>query len=76
MKFANPYFKSNAQKKVEQNQSAVSAWMAANAGNRVVSIAELRAGLPAIAADLGIDVVQQICQNIGALRVDPEDNTE
>lgn len=71
MKFNNPFFKSAAQKKVEQHQPAVVAWLTAQASNRVITLAELRAGLPAIAGDLSREVVNQICANIGAEIEDP-----
>lgn len=73
MKFQNPFFKSAAQKRVEQHQAAVVAWLTAEADNRVITLAELRAGLPAIAADLSREVVNQICANIGAEIEDPSD---
>lgn len=73
MKFQNPFFKSAAEKKVEQHQAAVVAWLTAQAANKVITLAELRAGLPAISADLSRVVVNQICQNIGAQILDPED---
>lgn len=73
MKLQNPFFKSAAQQKVEQHQAAVVAWLTTQAATKVITMAELRAGLPAIAADLSRVVVNQICQNIGAEILDPED---
>lgn len=73
MKFINPHFKSTTQKRVAQHQPAVDAWLTAQTDNRVITLAELRAGLPAIAGELSREVVNQICANIGAEVVDPED---
>jgi hypothetical protein len=73
MKFINPHFKSAAEKKIEQHQPAVVAWLQAQAANRIITLAELRAGLPTIAGDLSRQVVNGICANIGAEIVDPED---
>lgn len=60
----NPHWKSAVQQKAETHTPAVAAWLAANAGNRFINLAELRAGLPAIAADLTRPVVNQICANL------------
>lgn len=54
------------EKKVEQHQPAVVAWLIAQSSNRVITLTELRQGLPAIAPDLSRAVVNQICANIGA----------
>lgn len=62
----NPAWKSAAQQKAEQHAPAVRAWLDANPQNRQVSLAELRAALPAIAADLSRPVVNQIAVIIGA----------
>ena len=74
MKFANPYFKTPAEQKIALHQTAVNSWLQAQSANRVITLAELRAGLPAIAADLTRQVVNGICQNLGAHIFDPEDN--
>lgn len=65
LKIVNPNWKSADQQKAETHAPAVSAWLAANASNRLVGIPELRAGLPAIAADLTRSVVNQICAILG-----------
>ena len=62
----NPAWKSAVQKKAEQHAPAVKSWLEQNPENRLVTIAELRAGLPAIAGDLSRAVVNQIAQIIGA----------
>lgn len=73
MKFINPHFKSAVQLKIEQHQPAVVAWLQAQTANRIITLAELRAGLPDIAGQLSREVVNQICANIGAEVMDPED---
>ena len=69
----NPNWKSAIQQKAETHAPAVAAWLAANSANRYVGLAELRAGLPAIAADLTRTVVNQICQNLGLAVVGADD---
>lgn len=69
----NPAFKTVAQQKAEQHAPAVLAWLQANAGNHFVTLAELRAGLPAIAADLTRPVVNEICRINGIEIDDPAD---
>lgn len=61
----NPNWKSSVQQKAEQHAPAVAAWLAANSANRYIGLAELRAGLPAIAGDLTRSVVNQICSILG-----------
>lgn len=73
LKFINPHFKTPVQLRAEQHAPAVVAWLQAQSGNRVITMAELRAGLPAIAADLSRQVVNQICANIGVTVENPED---
>lgn len=62
----NPAWKSAVQKKAERHAPAVKAWLEQNPENRLVSVTELRAGLPAIAGDLSRAVVNQIAVIIGA----------
>jgi len=61
----NPNWKSPIQQKAETHAPAVAAWLAANPGNRFVGLGELRAGLPAISADLTRPVVNHICTILG-----------
>lgn len=61
LRLTNPHWKSAVQSKAETHAPAVSAWLLANAANRYIGMVELRAGLPAIAADLTREVVNQIC---------------
>ena len=74
MKFRNPHFVSPIEKKIAQHQPAVVAWLQAELNNRIITMAELRAGLPDIAADLTRPVVNGILANIGAEVIDPEDH--
>lgn len=62
----NPAWKSAVQKKAEQHAPAVKAWLEANPEERLVSLTELRSGLPAIAGDLSRAVVNQIAVILGA----------
>lgn len=73
-KIKNPYWKSQIEKKAETHAPAVSAWLSANAENRLVGLAELRAGLPGIAGDLTRPVVNQICITLG-LQVEGQEDT-
>lgn len=65
-KLINPHWKDPVAQKAEQHAAAVQDWLRANAGNRAVTLAELRTGLPAIAADLTRPVVAEIARRIGA----------
>lgn len=61
----NPAWKSQVQQKAEACAPAVAAFLAANPGIETVTLAELRAGLPGIAADLSRRVVNQIVDILG-----------
>lgn len=61
LRLINPNWKTPTEQKAEQHAPTVAAWLAANASNHFVSLAELRAGLPAISADLTRPVVNHIC---------------
>lgn len=65
-RIVNPTWKSSVQKKAEQHAPAVLAWLQDNQDKRTVSVTDLRAGLPDIAADLSRAVVNQIAGIIGA----------
>ena len=71
----NPAWKSAVQKKAEKHAPVVKTWLEQNADNRLVTLAELRAGLPAIAGDLSRAVVNQIASIIGA-QVEGADDPE
>lgn len=73
-KITNPNWKSIVQKKAEQHAPAVAAWLANNAANHFIGLAELRAGLPAIAGDLTRPVINQICVILG-LQVEGQDDS-
>jgi len=73
LKITNPNWKSPVEQKAATHAPAVSAWLAANAANRYIGIAELRAGLPAIAADLTRPVINNIC-SILALEIQGADD--
>ena len=72
-KIENPNWKSATRQKAEKHAPTVANWLQANAANRYFSIAELRAGLPAIAADLSRQVINEIC-NILGLNVEGADD--
>ena len=76
MKFRNPHFKSLAEQKIALHLPAVVAWLQAQAGNKIITLNELRAGLPDIAADLTRQVVNGILANIGAEVIDPDDQQQ
>ena len=62
----NPAWKSAVQIKAETHAPTVLQWLNNNAANRVVTLAELKAGLPLIAGDLTRQVVNIIADIIGA----------
>lgn len=65
LKIINPFWLSPAEKKAAEAGPDVVAWLKANAENRVVTMAELREGVPARAADLNRAVVNLICKANG-----------
>lgn len=75
LRFINPNFKTATQQKIEQHKPAVDAWLKApaQAGNRIITLAELRAGLPAIAAELSRQVVNQIMAELHVEIENPDD---
>lgn len=75
MELFNPYFRTALEFKVAQHKPAVDAWLKlpAQAAQRIITLAELRAGLPLIAADLTRPVVNQIMQELGVKIKNPED---
>jgi hypothetical protein len=75
MKIVNPNWKSAIHKKAEQHAQAVSEWLAANSQKKVVTLEELRAGLPSISGDLSRLVVNQICAFLG-LEIQEADTQE
>lgn len=74
-KIINPNWKSGAEKKAEQHAPAVAAWLAKNAANRYVGMAEIRAGMPEIAGDMTRQVINQICIIMG-LQVEGQESAE
>lgn len=75
VRLVNPFWKSAAQQKAEQHAAAVQAWLQANATNRLVTMAEIKAALPAVAPDMNRTVFNQICAQIG-IEIDNPDDTE
>jgi len=71
-KIVNPYAGDATASKAAQHKAAVQAWLQANPGKAAVTLAELRAGLPAIAGDLSREVVNEIAQRIGCAMTDRE----
>lgn len=76
MKFENPFFRSAVEIKVDTHTPTVVAWLESQSSNRMITLAELRAGLPAIAADLTRQVVNQICHDIGAHIENTDDTSQ
>lgn len=73
LKIINPFWRSPAEKAAELAGPDVVAWLKANASDRVVTIAELKAGLPVHAAALNRAVVNIICTENGIRMENPED---
>ena len=74
LRIVNPFYVSPVQEKINQHRAAVQAWIQGQPQNRIITMAALRAGLPAIAADLSRAVVNAICVGIGATIENPEDS--
>lgn len=78
MKFRNPWFVppvSADEAKRAAMAPAVKAWLQTQTGNKLVSLAELRAGLPALAADLTRPMVNQILADLGIVIDNPDDQS-
>lgn len=73
LRLINPYYKTAVEQKAEQHAPAVDAWLQGQTSNRIVTLAELRAGLPAIAAELTRPVVNQIARLLNVAIDNPED---
>lgn len=69
----NPYFKLPAEKKAEQHAAAIDAWLQSQPNRETVTIADIKAGVPAAAADLSREVVNETAKVLGLVIVNPED---
>ncbi len=79
LKFANPRFKPVAQKTKEDNAAKdaplVDAWLLTQTDQKVITLADIKAGLPAIAADLDRETINMIAQQLGMKCLNQEDQT-
>lgn len=73
LRIKNPFFVTPDQATATRHKPAVLAWMQGQTTNKIITMAELRAALPAIAGELTRTVVNQICADIGADIENPED---
>ena len=79
LKFQNPYFKAAGQKLKEDNAAKdaplIDAWLQTQTDQRTVTLADIKAALPAIAADLDRETVNMIAETLGLTILNPEDQT-
>ena len=75
LKFSNPYFKSAVEVASDALAPQVNAWLKTQVANKTITLAELRAGLPAIAAQLDRQTVNQIAADLNLFVQNPEDPT-
>lgn len=79
LKFQNPYFKRAGQKVKEdnavKNAPLIDAWMQTQTNQKVITLAEIKAALPAIAAELDRETVNMVGNNLGLVILNPEDQT-
>ncbi len=73
LQIKNPYFKSAPEKKAEQHAAALDAWLKTVPNKATVSIADLKVAFPAIADDLTREMVNEACQRLGLVILNPED---
>ncbi len=77
LRIANPYFKPAAQAareaKAAQHAPAIDAWLRTQTSNRTITLAELKAALPAAAPDLDRQTVNMIATLLGLVIENPED---
>lgn len=74
LQIKNPYFKTNTEKKAEQHAAALDTWLKTQVNKPVITIADLKAAFPAIAADLSREMVNEACARLGLTILNPEDN--
>lgn len=68
----NPNWTDPVAVKAAAHKADVQAFLTANPGNRYVTLAELRAALPGIAADLTRPVVAEIARQLGIRTENPD----
>ena len=77
LKFANPYYKTNAQANAEAKAATdapiIDAWLKTQVNNRVISLNDIKAALPAIAADLDRLTFNIIARQLGLVYEDASD---
>ena len=79
LKFKNPYFKAAGQKgketNVAKNAPLIDAWLKTKTDQNVITLAEIKAALPAIAGELDRESANMISQALGLGILNPEDQT-
>ena len=79
LKLQNPYYKPAATKGRESNAAkhapTIDAWLQTQTDQRTVTLADIKAALPAIAADLDRETVNMIAETLGLTILNPEDQT-
>lgn len=79
LKFQNPYYQAPTEKSLDDNVNkhapAIDAWLKAQSGQKVVTLADIKAALPAVAADLDRVTVNVIMDRLGVPILNPDDPT-
>lgn len=78
LKFKNPYFTpapTSSEYKAKACFAPVTAWLQTQTANKIITVAELKAALPAIAADIDRQVFNLIMQGLALEVINPEDTT-
>ena len=74
IKLINPWHLMSSEAAATLHAPAVRTWLQGQPGNRIITLAELRAGLPALAAALTRPVVNQICADLDIGIENPDDS--
>lgn len=79
LQLANPHYKPTDKKgkatNAAKNAPLVDAWLQTQTGQKVITLAEIKAALPAIAAELDRESANMISQALGLVILNPEDQT-
>lgn len=79
LKFQNPYFKAPGQKgketKAAKNAPLIDAWLQTQTDQKVITLDNIKAALPAIAGELDRESANMVSQALGLVILNPEDPT-
>ena len=79
LKFRNPYFKPAAQAAREASAAAlapqIDTWLKTQTNNKVITLAELKTGVPTIPANIDRETLNMIVELLNITLENPDDQT-